>query len=158
MTSRSSALIARLQATGEAPDEGDLVSAHLRDGVRDLDRRVGALDRLARGGRQAGECRAWALQPPGHLHVGLACGVPAVQTLEPRARVRPSPGVVRAGGDRRDAIGVKVRQTLRHPDNREVLVEEREVFRARAFRNRNRLREVRRIDDDHLRPQRTWRA
>ena len=118
------------------------MTAHLRDRVGDLDGRVGTFDRLTRCGRQGCKQCTRPFEAPRDLHVGSAGGVAAVQTLQPRPPVLPSPRVVRGDGDRRNAIGVEIAEALGHTNDRLVLSEQRIELAERAIGNQDGLRQI----------------
>ena len=71
-----------------ATREPDLVRTTLRDGVRNLDRRVGIFNRAPGGGRQSCEGRgAGSLHGAGDLCVETAACITAIQRGEPRRTI-----------------------------------------------------------------------
>src|SRR6202049_4602493 len=143
-----------LQLAVIAAHQRNLMAADLRDGVRDFDGGVRVLNGLSRGRGQLVEQSPGSFQTTRGLLVQRAAGIPGIEPLQPWGGIRPATRIVSGDADRRNPILVERAETLRHPLDRLVLLEERVVFRKRTVGDQDGLREIAGINDHKLRPSR----
>src|SRR5687768_6493602 len=115
------------------------MAGHHGDGIRNLNRGVLAFKRSSRGSRQTRRRRGGLQQRQRSREIGGACGVSAVQGLNPRTAVFPSARIVPGDRNRGHTVTVHVAEATSHSRDRFVLSSQLLVVLPRALGYENRL-------------------